>query len=212
MCNHAGGGFAVIDDENESTPPVGTSNDLDGSMPPELSGPQWVIRFPCSVELEALASPFKENLTAFHSALVSAGATVTIDATRRPAERAFLMHYAFLIAKGRILPEQVPCNPLIDIIWVHETLEQSREAAQQMVDGYEIVYAPALHSKHIDGLAIDMTISWPGDLHICDRHGRVVVIRELPRSGENRALQALAKAYGVIKLLADPPHWSDDGH
>lgn len=187
-------------------------DDPGSSEEPELSGPQWVSRFPCSIELADLASPFREKVTAFHSALIAAGATVSIGATLRPAERAFLMHYAFLIATGALLPADVPAHPGINIVWVHETLEQSRQAAKEMVDAYEIAYAPSLHSKHIDGHAIDMTISWLDDLRIADRHGIVVVIASPPRSGDNQKLQAVAKSYGVSKLTSDPPHWSDDGH
>ena len=199
---------ALQEDEDAPAPSAGDS----AAAEPELSGAQWVSRFPCSVDLEALASPFRERVTAFYNALVDAGATISIGATLRPAERAFLMHYAFLIATGKLLPEQVPPHPVINIIWVHETLEQSRQAAKEMVAAYEIAYAPSLHSKHIDGRAVDMTISWLDDLHIVDGQARAVVIADPPRSGDNRKLQAVGRSYGVYKLPSDPPHWSDDGH
>jgi hypothetical protein len=60
----------------------------------ELSGGQWVARFPGSAEVEECRDPFKSSLTRFVSALRAAGANVTISATFRPVERAYLMHWS----------------------------------------------------------------------------------------------------------------------
>jgi hypothetical protein len=180
--------------------------------PLELSGPQWVARFPTDATLATLAEPFKSNCSRFIDALAAAGATVSISATRRPAERAFLMHYSFLIAMGRIDPTDVPDQDGVDIDWEHPTWDQSRAAAQAMVDGYRIVYAPALDSRHIQGRAVDMTISWTGTLRIAGADGAMVEIAAAPCSGLNANLWDLGIGYGVCKLPTDPPHWSDDGH
>lgn len=45
-----------------------------------------------------------------------------------------------------------------------------------------------------------------------DASGSAITITTTPRTGMNPALHAVGQTYGVIKLVADPPHWSDDGH
>jgi hypothetical protein len=81
-----------------------------------------------------------------------------------------------------------------------------------MVRGYDIVFQPVLASRHTQGLAIDMDITWQGSLTIADAQGGTTTISSLPRSGGNGALQAVGNSYGVKKLATDPPHWSSDGH
>jgi hypothetical protein len=182
-----------------------------------LSGASWVAQFPTSVDVADLASPFRENVAAFLSALQSAGANVIISATYRPSERAFLMHYAFRIAREGLDPRQVPARSGIDIDWVHKKangqadLIASKNAAEDMVVAYGIVHKPALNSNHIRRQAIDMTISWTGTLAITNKQGKVVQITSTPRSGQNHELHAVGKSYNVIKLVKDPPHWSVDG-
>ncbi len=56
-----------------------------------------------------------------------------------------------------------------------------------------------------------MTIGWNGTIKVKDRQGKA---REVgaPRSGDtNPDLLGIGAGYGVIKLVSDPPHWSDDG-
>jgi len=129
------------------------------------------------------------------------------------------MHYAWMIAEEGLSPAAVPPHPNIDIQWVHTDasdtvdLAASRAAAEDMVRGYKLQYEPALDSLHIDGRAIDMTISWIGNLRIRDGKGVLVTIASTPRTGsDNRELHGVGATYGVIKLLSDPPHWSDTGH
>jgi hypothetical protein len=57
-----------------------------------------------------------------------------------------------------------------------------------------------------------MTISWGGTLNIRDFNGKVHAIASGPRNGSNPDLIAVGATFGVIKLVTDPPHWSDDGH
>jgi hypothetical protein len=183
-----------------------------------LSGIAWVAKFPTSVSVDDLVSPFRENVEKFIAAIKSAGASLTISATYRPAERAFLMHYAYSIAKDGLSPAKVPSNPAIDIDWVHRTrggridYTASRKAAQEMVDGYDIAYRPALSSNHTLHLAIDMTIGWTGTLTIVDAAGKAHAITSAPQSGLNSDLIAVGATYKVLKLISDPPHWSQDGH
>jgi hypothetical protein len=185
------------------------------AAPPPLSGADWwhanQARFPSSSDVADLASPFREQVKAFLKALSAAGADVTIAATRRNAIRAELMRDSWQVAQGTLAPAAVPPIPGVSIRWDHGDPARSRAAAQAMVDLFDIAYEPALTSRHIQGRAIDMTISWAGTLRIKDKAGRAHSLGA-PRTGDaNPELHAVGASYGVIKLLSDPPHWSDDG-
>ena len=150
---------------------------------------------------------------------------MVISATLRPLQRASLMYYAYNIADGSLDPtdpKQVPAIAGVDIQWVHldptgqPDLAASQAAAQAMVQAYDIAFEPAspeTPSRHIDGLAIDMTISWEGNLAIVDGNGTMQTISSGPQNGERNAdLHQVGSSFGVIKLISDPPHWSSDGH
>jgi len=183
-----------------------------------LSGSDWVSKFPTSKEVADLASPFREDVESFIAALQDAGASIDISATYRPKERAYLMHYAYAIARQGLDPSAVPVMAGVDIEWAHRKgngqidLVASKNAAEDMVSDYGIVYAPALSSNHTLRLAIDMTITWSGALELKNASGRKVKISSTPRSGQNAALHKVGASYGVLKLASDPPHWSVDGH
>jgi hypothetical protein len=57
-----------------------------------------------------------------------------------------------------------------------------------------------------------MTISWNGTLNIRDFNGQMHSITGGPRDGSNPELIKVGATFGVMKLVSDPPHWSDDGH
>jgi hypothetical protein len=183
-----------------------------------LSGSEWVSHFPTSRSLDDLTDPFRSNAKQFIAALSNARATVTIGDTLRPPQRAYLMHYCFAIARQGLDPGSVPPMPGVDIQWVHFTagvadLAQSRTAAEKMVQAYGIVFGPVLDSRHTEGNAVDMDITWQGNLTIADADGNQHTISSVPRTGaDNSALHAVGASYGVIKLPSDPPHWSSDGH
>jgi len=186
---------------------------------PILSGKDWVSRFPNSNRVEDLKEPFRTRAAAFVDALRKANATVSISSTYRPPERAYLMHYAYLVAKGLLDPSAAPANDGVGIDWIHRDaqggvdLAASRHAAGEMVAAYGIVFAPSLSSRHTEGLAIDMDISWQGALPLArPGGGGPAVIQSLPHTGANQELHAFGAQYGVFKLLTDPPHWSVDGH
>lgn len=176
-----------------------------------LSGAQWAALFPTSRSIDDLATAFAGAVRKFTVALRDAGATVNISATYRPKERAYLMHWAWKIGKDGADPANVTPMAGVPIIWQHPTLAQSRAAARAMVSAYGMVQVAALNSRHTERLAIDMTISWAGDLSIKKADGAAKVISSSPRNGGNAALVAVGAGYGVIKLVSDPPHWSDDG-
>jgi hypothetical protein len=183
-----------------------------------------VAQFPTSSAVADCAPPFRAGLTDFIAALAAAGASVQVAATRRPAQRAYLMHWCWAIVKAGADPRTIPASDGVAIAWAHVDAQgqydaaASVAAAQAMVAAYgmqNLKVAPALTSKHIAGLAVDMSISWSGTLAVARRDGATVTIASLPRSGMNPDLQAAGATYGVIKFVGgatDMPHWSDDGH
>ncbi len=184
-----------------------------------LSGPLWVSQFPDTASTDDLEQPFRGNVTRFIAALTAAKASVSINTTLRPPQRAYLMHYAFCIARENLDPGTVPAMAGVDIQWTHSgangapDLAASKAAAEQMVQAYGIVFMPVLNSRHTEGKAIDMDITWQGHLTIANAAGAQVAIANQPRTGAgNTTLQGVGATYGVRKLASDPPHWSSDGH
>lgn len=193
---------------------------LDFGLP---SGAAWVAQFPTSNETTTLAEPFRNGTERFIAALRSAGAAVNISATLRPPERAYLMHWSWRIVHGTA-PAEVPARPGVEIDWQHRDSAgvpdptAALAGAQAMVNGYGIAslgVPPALNSRHIQGNAIDMTITWVGTLNLANASGELVTIATQPRTGMNAQLAAVGVTYGVYKFVggaADRPHWSADGH
>jgi D-alanyl-D-alanine dipeptidase len=183
-----------------------------------LSGVDWVDQFPTSSRVHDLVEPFRTSVGRFLSALNDAGATVAIADTLRPPQRVYLMHWSFCILNGTANPAKIPLMSGVDIQWVHTDPQgntdpvATKAAAADMVKAYGIVFAPALSSRHSQGLAIDTTISWQDDVTIKNASGTAVQIASSPRNGLNPELHRVGAGYGVIKLVTDPPHWSSDGH
>jgi hypothetical protein len=182
-----------------------------------LSGPDWVSQFPASRAIDDLEITFRGKVERFLGALRSAGATVTISSTCRPPQRAYLMHWAWRIAKEGYDPQKVPSLEGVTINWWHGDAARSRQAAQAMVNGYGInnlKVPPALTSRHIQGLAIDMDIAWQGQLKIKQADSSIRLITSTPTDGANGDLIEVGKTYGVIHFInvaKDRPHWSTDG-
>jgi hypothetical protein len=181
----------------------------------ELSGASWwhahQAEFPNSAAVSDLEPTFSAKVTRFLAALRAAGATVTVSATRRNKIRAYLMHHSWRVAHQDLRAADVPAEPGCNIVWDHGDDARSRRAAQEMVDLFGIVFKPSLTSRHILGLAIDMSISWTGTLALKDTQGKTVNLAS-PRDGSHTGLHTVGAGYGVVKLLSDPPHWSDNGH
>lgn len=179
----------------------------------EVSGPQWCARFPGSTSPDDLVDPFRGRVWAFLSAMHKGGAGVTIGATYRPPERAYLMHWCCLIADSGQSPAAVPHMEGVDIDWAHGgDADAAKAAAHAMKTTYGIQFPAALVSRHTQRRAIDMDIAWSGTLDIRDYNGVLHHISSTPRDGSNADLVHVGASFSVIKLLSDPPHWSDDGH
>lgn len=174
-----------------------------------LSGARWwhanQARFPNSASLDDLAVGFRQKAKNFVAALRAGGATVRVSATLRNRSRAQLMHYSWRVSKGQIAPSDVPAIDNCDIVWDHGDLATSRAAAREMVQLFGIVFKPSLTSNHIEGTAIDMTITRPASMTMVDGAGKSVTVNSAA------TLHAAGASYGVRKLASDPPHWSANG-
>jgi peptidoglycan hydrolase-like protein with peptidoglycan-binding domain len=174
-----------------------------------LSGARWWHanqgRYPNSASLDSLAEGFRDKARRFVAALRAAGATVRVSSTRRNRIRAHLMHYSWRVAKGQVAPGDVPAITGLDIEWDHGDLATSRAAAREMVRLFGIVFKPSLTSNHVQGTAVDMTITRPGTMSVVDAAGRTINV------STNAALHHVGGSYGVLKLASDPPHWSANG-
>jgi D-alanyl-D-alanine dipeptidase len=153
-----------------------------------------------------LVEPFRTNVNSFFAAIVAAGGSTTVSATYRPAERAYLMHYASKLSTGGITAAGIPSMAGVNIEWVHPTEAASVAAGTAMASAYGIVHPPALNSNHTRRTAIDVTIRSMIGKTITNAAGTEVPIDALSD------LHAVGESFGVIKLASDPPHWSQDGH
>jgi hypothetical protein len=195
----------------------------------QLSGGYWCDRFPGSTKVGALDSRFRPKVQNFLSALTKAKINYTITATKRPEQRAYLMHYAWRIWKGRIDPRFVEFREDVLINWAHKDasgnfdLAKSNLAAEEMVDGYGIralEVPPALNSTHVRGLAIDLKISWTASeenpIYLKYADGKTVKLTTSKNvsSVPPMILRKVGESYGVIHTLGakDPVHWSVNGN
>lgn len=182
----------------------------------KFSGATWwnanQAKYPNSNKIQDLDPNFRTKAQEFLACLQTAGANVNVKSTKRSKQRAYLMHYSWKIAKGLINPSQVPNEPGVDIVWDHGDLQKSKKAAQEMVDLFGVIYQPSLNSRHIEGKAIDMDITWIGTLKIKNKTGQTIQIAAPCNGSDNTLLHNVGASYGIIKLVTDPPHWSSDGH
>lgn len=186
-----------------------------------LSGAAWFdanqARYPNSNRVEDLEETFQVNVNGFLGALRTAGASISIASTLRNADRAFLMHYSWRVANGEISAADVPARAGVDIVWDHGDDALSRAAANEMVQRFAISYKPSLTSRHIEGKAIDMNITWTDTITVRKNDGTEVQVTFMDDVDQNTTLHEVGASYGVIKFVSqnghpDRPHWSTDGH
>jgi hypothetical protein len=176
-----------------------------------LSGFVGVSRFPTSTSVDDLTAGFKSSVNSFISAIQKAGGRVSISATYRSSERAYLMHYAWEIAHEKVAPNKVPAKAGVDIQWDHGDDQKSIKAAKAMVAGYDIVREPSLTTNHAQRTAIDMVITGLVGKMIAKKDGTQVKINKDNRNTTD--LEPIGASYGVYhKVRNDYVHWSADGH
>ena len=188
--------------------PAATAAEAQAAAPTpqrELSGRAWVEKFPTGTSTDDLTPAFRDSVNAFIAAVRAAGGSVSIAATYRPPERAYLMHYAWEIANGSIQPDRVPARTGVDIEWDHGNKKKSVNAAKAMKTAYGMRHIAALESNHTRRTAIDMNITGTNGKTMLNKSGKKVSIKN------EDDLYAVGATYGVHKLRSDPPHWSADG-
>ena len=202
------GGGTLRDLARQTTPfaPVQATGAAAPAEPPrQRSGAQWVNQFPTSRSIDSLTPAFRAGVQGFTQAIRDAGGRVSIAATYRPPERAYLMHYAWKVANGSINPSAVPAHPNVNIQWDHGNERESRAAARAMVNAYGMAHSAALQSNHTNRTAIDMNVTGMIGKTMNDARGNAV------RISSQADLHAVGATYGVHKLASDPPHWSANG-
>lgn len=185
------------------------------------SGTYWVTwadtHAKNSTSIDDLDQGFRSKVKAFIEALKDAGIAVKISATKRSEKRAYLFHWSWKIAQGKVVAADAPAMPGVEIEWDHGTAAASKSGAQQMVTGFGLAVpphstnAPALNSNHISGKGIDMKLTWTGTKKVKKKDGTTVDVPYISNVNLNTALHTVGKSYGVHKLKTDKPHWSHDG-
>lgn len=186
------------------------------TAPPLLPpGASWCAQFPTSDQLVDLAEPFRTKARAFLSAIADGvgHACYTVSATYRPPERAYLMHFACMLALGGQDPAAIPPMEGVAIDWTAGGDRAAAKAgAQAMIAGYRIAFPAALVSRHTQRRAMDVTFNIPpapkAPYRFRQPNGDTWSFGPL----DLQHLYNFGATFGVIKLVSDPPHWSDDGH
>ena len=199
----------IVVDNDVFTPPV------DKNVPTniEKSGVQWVSRYMGSTSLDSCASGFKEDAKAFVGALRAAGINVSIEATYRPANRAYLMHYAAAICRGEANSNNIPKKEGVLIDWAHldkngkPNPTAAKNAANAMRNAYGIGDNPvALNSNHTNGTAMDISISNYSGKSMAHADGTIHKIssfNDIVRAGASWGIRWFGSG--------DKVHWSRTG-
>jgi len=199
----------------------------------QLSGAAWNARFPGGdANVDHLNAEFGPRVKSFITAMNNAGITVRPTSTLRSPQRSYLMHFSYLIAKGRLAPQDVPAYVPVagekgpKVCWVHRTAtgkvskKASVTAAKSLLTALGVDSSlgtpPALRSRHNTGDAIDLQIQWTAEtVKVRNAAGTTVKITSKPKDGTNFRLIAVGATYGVYhfaQVLADRNHWSSDSH
>ena len=199
-----------------------------------LSGAAWCSKYQDPKSTDAMNDDVKGDAAAFIAALEAAGASVTINSTVRPPERSYLMYWASKIAFSKdpeAVAKQAQSDPekqgnvSKDITWSHGNAAKTKQAAQAMVDTYQIGSAVARKSKHNEGGAMDISISWSKKLTITGKNGEKIetktksglIVRDT--TNIDKGILAAGKTFGLLNYNGpenagskrDAVHWSRSG-
>lgn len=185
------------------------------------SGKYWIawanVHAKNSSKVEDLDVTFKPKVKAFIKALEDGGATVKVKATKRNKKRAYLFHWSWKISLGKCIASDATKLAGVDIEWDHGDAAKSKAGAKEIVSGFNLatpprsVFAPSMTSNHISGKAIDMEITWKGNIRVKKKDGTEVAVDFNTDVKLNTILHSIGESYGVKKLVKDAPHWSFDG-
>lgn len=178
------------------------------------SGMAWVGRYPISKLEEDLNSDFDSDVRKFTTLLQKAGARVEFVSTLLPPERAYLMHWAWRIAKEGFDPQAVPDMKDVNIQWWHGDYKASLDAAWEMVHGFKISEQkepPPLVDDYTEGNVVALRIRWSGKLVLYKDQPNEQIIERGPTDTTNPALIPLADKHHLFYHLtvpdSDEVHW-----
>lgn len=206
----------------------------------DLLGPRWSARYlnPRGEEkkLAALAqkrrgSDFTQRIRSLMQQLREQGCDVKLETTVRDQRRGYLMWGAFVLSrqrsraalrkKVRMLQRAARDWQLeVPIVWMHpKGWRATVEAARQMADAYEVVYASragAQRSKHYDGVAVDFTaVALPRSVQLKAPDGaRQSFDLSDPKQSRDLSLTPvlidwIETHFLLQKLKFDYVHWND---
>jgi len=206
----------------------------------ESLGPRWTMRFPnLNSEKAMLAglkkrrpeSGFASRIDSLIVQLRQQGAKVWLNSTLRNPKRGYLMWGAFLLSRAvddaelreivmRLQSANRDWGLDVEIEWVHaDGLAATREAARQMADAYEVVYATeagARASDHYSATAVDLVaLGLPRSITLVSPVGESARF-DLSGPAETRDLSLspalirwIEEHFELAKLRSDYPHWTD---
>jgi hypothetical protein len=185
----------------------------------KLSGKDWCSVYPCSASISSLNPAFASSLRGFLNALGSP--CYVVLETWRSEERNWLMYYSWQIAREGLDPAAVPQNNKIHINWVHDDLNSSVNAAEEMVKIFKMDVRPGIKSYHVTRNAVDMFVFWNASEAnpkiICDNNGNKYTFTKSKSASEppDANLKKIAASYGVrypgyvINGTEDVVHWEN---
>ncbi len=176
-------------------------------------------------------SGFASRVAALVSQLEQQGADVYLTSFLRWPQRGYLMWGASELRRcgdeacvkttvAKLKDRNQAWGLGIDIVWEHpEGWQATREAARQMADAYDVVYATekgARYSNHYDGVAADfVAIALPAELTLLAPDGATRTF-DLSDPQQPRDLSLtpdlitwVEKHFALSKLNSDYPHWND---
>ena len=207
----------------------------------DLLGPEWTMRFrnPASesARLAALeegsgSRSFASRIRSLIEQLRAQGARAELTSTRRIPERGYLMWGAFILSRvenasdtskalEKLRTANLEWDLRVPILWEHpEGWRATREAAREMADTYQVVFATesgARSSDHYTGRAADfVAVALPRSLELIAPDGHIGRF-DLSRADHSRDLSLSPELiewvethFGLKKLHGDYPHWVDD--
>jgi hypothetical protein len=202
--------------------------------------PGWTMRFRNpDGEAEMLAAlserrghaSYQTRITDLIAQLRAQGADVNLNSTLRSPERGYLMWGAFRLSRAQgegdlrrtaasLQDTNVAWGLDVPIVWWHpEGWQATREAAREMADTYDVVFATeqgARSSRHYTGHAVDLVaVGLPRRIDLVAPSGATASF-DLSAVDQTRDLSLtpelvdwIEKHFDLSKLRSDYPHWDD---
>lgn len=206
----------------------------------DVLGPAWTTRYPSPsgfrAKMKALggknpSGTFTKRVGSLIRQLGKQGCVVVLYSTVRNRRRGYLMWGAFMLSRmedEKSVREGTKeldrlnrsWNLNIPIKWSHpDGWEATIEAAREMADAYDVVYATrngAKKSRHYDGEAVDLTaIALPRKLKLTapdgERRTFDLSAAQQPRdlSLTPEIIEWVELHFQMEKVRLDYPHWND---